>query len=264
MKIGVIGLGVVGNTILSVMNLFHDDVRGYDKYKHSDSFGSVCATDLIFVAVPTCEKEGRLDCSKVRDVLERLEAKSYPGIVCIKSTVGVEFLDEARKFNVRIVYSPEFLHEKTRLADFVSPDVFVMSGEKEDLSTLRQAFFWIDDNSFFSVDDRTAEVAKLAMNAFAATKISFANEIGNICNEVGADTEKVMEILRQDKRCAEEYTDPTRGPYGGKCLPKDTRELMKCTNNSILLRAVEEANEKFKKEMKIRKYARARIYIKNV
>lgn len=249
MKIGVIGLGVVGNTILTIMKFFHDDVVGYDKYKCSDSFENVCATDLIFVVVPTDGKEGRLDFSNVRDVLEQLEAYSYPGIVCIKSTVGVKFLDEARKFNFRIVYMPEFLHERTRLADFVSPDHVVMSGEKEDLSIIRKAFFWVDDDKFFSVDDRTAEVVKLAMNAFAATKISFANEIRRICDEVGADAEKVMEILRQDKRCAKEYTDPTRGPYGGKCLPKDTRELMNCTNKSILLKAVEEVNEK----MKIRK-----------
>ena len=253
MKIGVIGLGVVGNTIFHVMKFFHDHVVGYDKCKCSDSFEDVCATDFIFVAVPTGRKEGRLDCSNVRDVLERLEAHSYPGIVCIKSTVGVKFLDEARKFNLRIVYMPEFLHEETRLADFVSPDYIVMSGEEEDLSTLRQAFFWVDDNKFFIVDDRTAEVAKLALNAFAATKISFANEIRSICNEVGADAEKVMELLRQDKRCAKEYTDPTRGPYGGKCLPKDTRELMNCTIKSILLRAVEEVNEKIKKEMRPRK-----------
>ncbi len=250
MKIGVIGLGVVGNTIFAVMKFFYGHVRGYDKYKDSDSFESVCATNLIFVAVPTDGKEGKLDCSNVRDVLEQLEAHSYHGVVCIKSTVGVRFLDEARKFNLRIVYMPEFLHEKNRLADFVSSDYIVMSGEKEDLSTVRQAFSWVDDNKFFIVDDRTAEVSKLAMNAFAATKISFANEIRSICNEVGADAKKVMEILRQDKRCAKEYTDPTRGPYGGKCLPKDTRELIQCTNNSILLRAVEELNEKMKKRKK--------------
>lgn len=253
MKIGVIGLGAVGNIIFTVMKFFHDHVTGYDKYKCSDPFESVCATDLIFVAVPTDGKDGKLVCSNVRDVLELLEAQSYPGVVCIKSTVGVKFLDEARKFNLRIVFVPEFLHEKSRLADFVSPDYIVMSGEEEDLRTVRQAFSWVDDNKFFIVDDRTAEIVKLAMNAFAATKISFANEIKSICNEVGADAEKVMEILRQDKRCAKEYADPTRGPYGGKCLPKDTRELMNCTNKSILLKAVEEVNEKMKKEMKARK-----------
>lgn len=252
MKIGVVGLGAVGNTILTVMKFYHDDVRGYDKYKPSDSFESVCKADLVFVAVPTNEKDGRLDCSIVNEVLDQLQTNLYPGVVCIKSTVGVKFLQEVREThpNLRIVYMPEFLHEKSSLVDFVSPDYVVMSGKKEDLNTLRKVFFWIDENKFFDVDDRTAEVTKLAVNAFAATKISFATEIRMICEEVGADAETVMGILRQDKRCAEEYTDPTRGPYGGRCLPKDTRELISSTNVSILLKAVEETNEKMKKEMK--------------
>lgn len=248
MKIGIIGLGVVGETISHSMKFYHHEVKGYDPHKKSDSFEDVCGMDLILVAVPTENQDGRLDCSVVREVLERLERASYRGIVCIKSTVGVDFLKEARKYRLRIIYMPEFLHEKTRLADFVSPDHVVMSGEKKDLDILRQAFYWIDDSKFFLTDDRTAEVTKLTVNAFAATKISFANEIARICREVGADLEKVMEILRHNRRCAPEYTDPTRGAYGGKCLPKDTRELMNCTNKSILLKAVEELNEKVKKD----------------
>jgi len=251
LKIGVIGLGVVGKTILTAMKFYYDDVRGYDKYKPGDSFENVCNTDLVFVAVPTNEKDGRLDCSIVRDVLDQLETNSYRGIVCIKSTIGVKFLHHARKShpNLRIVYAPEFLHEKSSLADFVSPDRIVMSGKKEDLNTVRKVFFWVEDSKFFDVDDRTAEVTKLAVNAFAATKISFANEMRRVCEEVGADVEKVMEILRHDKRCAEEYTDPTIGPYGGKCLPKDTRELIRSTSVSILLKAVEKTNEEMKKRL---------------
>jgi len=253
MRIGVIGLGAVGETVLSAMKFFHGEVRGYDEYKPRDSFEDICDTDIVFVAVPTLEKMGRLNCTIVTDTLEKLEANSYGGVVCIKSTVGVGFLDQARKFNLKVVYMPEFLHEQTRLADFVSPDYIVISGDKEDLNTLKQAFFWISDDKFFVVDDRTAEIVKLAMNAFAATKISFANEIKNICEEVGADAVKVMKILSQDKRCGKEYADPTRGPYGGKCLPKDTRELINSVNGCVLLKAVEEVNEKMKRELGIRK-----------
>jgi len=248
MKIGVIGLGIVGQTIFHTMKFFYRHVKGYDKYKPSDSFEDVLDTDIIFIAVPTNEKEGKLDCSIIINVLEELERASYRGIVCIKSTVGINFLDETRKFNLRIVYMPEFLHVKNRLADFVSPDHIVMSGGKKDLDILRQVFFWVDNSKFFFVDDRTAEITKLAINAFAATKISFVNEIARICHEVGANSEKVMEILRHNKRCAPEYTDPTRGPYGGRCLPKDTRELINCTNKSVILKAVEELNETIKND----------------
>ncbi len=250
MKIGVIGLGMVGQTIFHVMKFFNSPVKGYDKYKPSDSFEEVLDMDIVFIAVPTNGKEGRLDCSIVRNVLEKLEKASYNGVVCIKSTVGINFLDDVKKFPLRIVYMPEFLHERNRLADFISPDHVVMSGEKEDLDILRQAFFWVDDSKFFFVDDRTAEVTKRVINAFAATKISFTNEIAMICHEVGANAEKVMEILRQNGRCAPEYTDPTKGAYGGMCLPKDMLELINFTNKSILLKAVEEVNENVKEDTK--------------
>ncbi len=241
---------MVGQTIFHVMKFFNSQVKGYDKYKPSDSFEDVLDMDIVFIAVPTDGKEGRLDCSIVRTVLEELENASYNGVVCIKSTVGINFLDNVKKFALRIVYVPEFLHERNSLVDFISPDHVVMSGEKEDLDILRQVFFWVDDSKFFFVDDRTAEVTKLVINAFAATKISFTNEIASICNEVGANAEKVMEILRQNGRCAPEYTDPTKGAYGGMCLPKDTRELINFTNKSILLKAVEEVNEKVKEDTK--------------
>ena len=251
MKIGVVGLGVVGGTIFHAMKFFHEEVVGFDKFKTSDSFEDICDTDLVFVAVPSNGHNGRLNCSSIHETLELLEKASYSGIVCIKSTIRLDFLDDAKKFNLRIAYVPEFLHEKTRLADFLSPDHVVISAKKEDVDTVRQAFYWVSDDKFYFVDDRTAEIAKLALNAFAATKISFANEIKRICDEVGADSEKIMEILRSDKRCAPEYTKPTGNPYGGKCLPKDTRELMGCSSKSILLRAVEEVNEQIKKEKKL-------------
>lgn len=246
MNIGVYGVGAVGETIYHAMKFYHENVKGYDKYKPGDSFEDICEMDMIFVAVPTNEKEGRLDCSIVMDALKTLKAVSYKGIVCIKSSLGINFLDEARKLDLRIVYMPEFLHEKSRLADFISPDHIVMSGKKRDLDIMREAFYWISDSKFFKVDDRTAELTKLAINAFAATKISFANEIAMISRKVGADAVKVMEILRNNKRCAPEYTDPTGGPYDGKCLPKDTREIINCVNNSTLLKAVEKVNEKTK------------------
>lgn len=252
MKIGVIGLGIVGQTVFHAMKFYHEKVKGYDKYKQSDSFKDICDMDIVFIMVPTDEKEGRLDCSILLEVLEKLEAASYKGLVCIKSSVGIYFLKEARTLDLRIIYVPEFLHEKSRLADFISPDHVVMSGKKEDLDILKQAFYWIDDSKFFIVDDRTAEITKLAINAFAATKISFSNEILRICQEAGADSKKVMEILRQNRRCAPEYTDPTRGPYDGHCLPKDTRELINSLNGCILLKAVEELNERIKKDLNLK------------
>ena len=248
MKIGIIGLGMVGGTVYHALKFFHEDVKSYDKYNPSDAFEEVLESDIVFVAVPTNEKDGRLDCSIVYDVLINLEKNNYSGIVCIKSTLGIFSLDAIRKLNLRIVYVPEFLHEKIRLSDFLSPDHVVMSGSLEDIEVIKKALPWIEGNKYFIVDDRTAELTKLVINAFAATKISFSNEVNNIANEIGADAKKVMEILRNNKRCAPEYTDPTKGPYAGACLPKDTRELINFSDTSILLKAVETLNESLKKK----------------
>jgi UDPglucose 6-dehydrogenase len=250
MKIGVIGLGMVGETVLHTMKFYHKWVKGYDKYKESDSFEEVCQADIIFLAVPTNSKNGRLDSSILNEVLENLVDVSYKGIVCIKSTVAINYLNEARRYPLRIVYMPEFLHERSRLSDFLSPDHVVMSGDDNDIEILKQAFPWIKKSKYWTVDDRTAEMSKLFINAFAAMKISFANEVSVLSNEIGADPVKIMEILRNNKRCAPEYTNPTLGPYDGSCLPKDTQELVNFSNKSIILRAVEEFNNKYKLEFK--------------
>ena len=109
MKIGVIGLGVVGQTIFHTMKFFHNKVIGYDKYKPSSSFKNVCDTDIIFVAVPTDENERRLDCSIIVNVLKKLEAislyqsqirsnphpRSYDGVKTIAKLRGKEICVEA-------------------------------------------------------------------------------------------------------------------------------------------------------------------------
>jgi len=86
------------------------------------------------------------------------------------------------------------------------------------------------------------------MNAFAATKISFVNEVKRICSDFDVDPKIVMKVVVCEGRMAPEYSDPTKGPFGGKCLPKDLMELIKCSNKSILLKAVMKVNEVIKKE----------------
>jgi UDPglucose 6-dehydrogenase len=132
----------------------------------------------------------------------------------------------------------------------LSPPYVIASGSRQDFQEYLNVLYWVPSEKFYLVDDRTAEITKLAMNAFAATKISFVNELERICKTHGADEEKVMEILRLDKRCGEEYAYPNRGPYGGKCLQKDTTELKNCTSGTLLLNAVEKVNEKTKQYYK--------------
>lgn len=246
MKVGVIGLGKVGQTIYDVL-MKHHKVRGYDKYKHSDSFQAVLDSDVIFIAVPTPEgDDGRLDCSIMKEVLGQLEDAEYKGVVVIKSTVRIGFFDN-QDTNLKIVYNPEFLHEKNRWSDVENPYFVVLAGESDYIPLIKEVYCWIHPDKIEVVRLREAEMIKLIMNAFASTKISFWNQIKIICDERGVDVSRIRDILRKDKnRWSDEYTDPLKGPYGGACLPKDMRELINTFENNLLLVAVEEINEKMK------------------
>lgn len=251
MKIGVIGLGAVGETIYKALEFYHKKIVGYDKFKPSDTFEEVTEAEVTFIALPTKQKGNRLDCSLVMETLKKLEKRKYPGVVVIKSTLSIDFIKEIEYLNLRIVVMPEFLHERIRLQDFVRPNLAIIAGRQEDVNlVMNEVFYWLERKiPVFHVDYLTAVITKLVMNAFAAAKISFANEVGRICSCLGIDPRLVMKILASDSRASPEYTDPTKGPFGGKCLPKDLEELINCSDKSILLKAVKEVNEVVKKEL---------------
>lgn len=249
MKIGIIGLGAVGSAIYKILNVFHEDVKGFDinTAVSKDSLDDVLKTDNIYLALPTnSDNNNRLDTSLLINYLEKLRSVNYKGLVILKSTLPLCFLKDARTFGLRVLYSPEFLHEKTALFEMLNPSFIVVSGSDQDILAYKKILYWLPGKRFYPTDDRTAEMIKLAMNAFAATKISFVNEIERICKIYNADVQKVMEILRFDKRCAAEYSYPNRGPYGGKCLVKDIRELLHSDPNPVLFDAVEKVNERTK------------------
>jgi UDPglucose 6-dehydrogenase len=250
MKIGVIGLGAVGETVYTALKFYHKNVVGYDKYKQSDPFEELADTDALFLAVPTLGSNGRLNCLPIEENFDRLEKIKYSGVVVIKSTLSLGFVDKLNSRKLRIVFMPEFLHENARLQDFVSPRIVVISGKEEDVNfVMKNVFSWLDSKiPVFRLNHMSAAMTKLVLNACAATKISFANETRRICETHGVDAKIVMQILVAEGRAAPEYTDPTRGAFGGKCLPKDLDELINCSDKSILLKAVKETNEAVKKE----------------
>ena len=131
MKIGVIGLGTLGETIYHVLKFYHKDVVGYDKYKPSDPFNEVINTDVLFIALPTPLKNGRLDCSIILSTLKKLKRNNFQGIIIIKSTLSIAFIKEIEELELKVIYFPEFLHAYKRLQDFVSPTVIVISGNKQ-------------------------------------------------------------------------------------------------------------------------------------
>ncbi len=226
--IGVIGLGAVGSAVIHGLRRFHECV-GFDS-EDGYAWEPILGTGVVFVCVPTpLGEDGHLDCSAVEQVLSRLDSSGYGGLIVVKSTVRVGFMGEvsSRFPRLRLVYMPEFLREKSRYTWFLSPDRLLFGGGTEEVTEALSYFSWSKGAATIKTDYRTAEIGKLAHNAYIATKVTFTNEIERICVQNGADPLAVMRVVTTDRRVlSEAHLQPGRGPYGGKCVPKDTRELV--------------------------------------
>jgi UDPglucose 6-dehydrogenase len=210
---------------------------------------------LLFVAVGTPPTySGDADLSAVWSVVDELPA-SIPGrpILVMKSTVPVGTgehvrarLDARGLTNVGYVSNPEFLAEGSAVADFMSPDrIVVGSFDDADGDRVVELHGGID-TEFVRTDVASAELVKLAANAFLSTRISFINEIANVCELVGADVVDVARGIGLDHRLGPHFLRAGIG-YGGSCFPKDSLALKQLASNSgyhfQLLAAVIEVNE---------------------
>lgn len=246
---GVIGLGSVGWAVVHGLSQYYP-YFGYD-IEGEYSWESILLSDIVFVCVSTPSNDGgRLDCSAVNDVLERLASNHYSGCIVIKSTLAVGFMDQMvmQYPSLRLVYMPEFLREKSSFTWFTDPDRLVLSGTSEDIQEVMSYFSWVDSRiPVLLMSHISAEIGKLAHNAYIATKVSFTNEMELICSEHGADALDVMSTIWADRRVySQEHLTPYLGPYMGKCVPKDTRELLNSGKNHALLNAVEEVNSQIR------------------
>lgn len=217
--------------------------------------------DVIFIAVPTpMGQSGAADLSHVYSVADYIG--SYMDrykVVVNKSTVPVGTADEVReiirkktKHEFDVVSNPEFLKQGKAIADFMQPDRVVIGGDSERaLDIMRELYepFLRTFHPLIAIDVRSAEMAKYAANSFLATKISFINEISNLCEKAGADISAVREAIGADKRIGYEFLFPGIG-YGGSCLPKDVQALLSTADtlgsDMHLLRAVDQVNRKQK------------------
>ena len=196
---------------------------------------------------------GDADLSRVEAVIEALPASAEGAVLVMKSTVPVgtgnrvrSELDARGREDVGYVSNPEFLREGSAVADFRQPDRVVVGGDRPD-DVERVARLYQDLNApILTTDIASAEMIKLASNAFLATKISFVNEIANVCERVGADVEEVARGMGMDSRIGQSFLRPGIG-YGGSCFPKDVTALKQLAGNTgysfQLLASVIEVNE---------------------
>jgi UDPglucose 6-dehydrogenase len=205
--------------------------------------------NLLFVCVDTPPTySGDADLSRVRAVVEELPEGSEH-VLIMKSTVPAGTGEAIRRDlpGLSYVSCPEFLKEGTAVADFMHPDrVVVGSDPGDENAAAAVAGLYEPLGEVLHTDVSSAEMIKLASNAFLATKISFINEIANVCEEVGADVGEVARGMGLDERIGSSFLRAGIG-YGGSCFPKDVTALKMLAGNTgyhfQLLTAVIEVNE---------------------
>ena len=215
------------------------------------------ASEIIFLALPTPPgADGSADLKYVLGVADQL-GKLMTGykVIVNKSTVPVGTADKVReaiaknyKGEFDVVSNPEFLREGVAVEDFMKPDRVVIGTKSEQakkVMTELYAPYVRQGNPLIFMDERSSELTKYAANSFLATKISFMNEIAQLCERMGADVDMVRRGIGSDDRIGKRFLFPGIG-YGGSCFPKDVQALVKSSNevnyDFEILKAVEKVN----------------------
>lgn len=215
-----------------------------------------CAIIFIAVGTPT-RPDDNADLSAICNVAAIIgRGLNGPKIVVLKSTVPVETCEfvsaiiaenAAEHYCVEVVSNPEFLREGSAVADFMYPDRIVIGADNPKAEAAIRDLYAPLNAPFVVTDHRTSEMIKYAANAFLATKISFMNEIANICDLVGVDIQAVSDGIAVDRRIGSLFMSPGIG-YGGSCFPKDVLALERVAHglsyDASLLRAVDGINRR--------------------
>lgn len=220
-------------------------------------------SEIAFIAVGTpMGEDGSADLKYVLDVAKSIGQSMQKNLIVVnKSTVPIGTADKVKatiqkeldlrnsdlKFDV--VSNPEFLKEGAAIVDFMKPDRVVVGTDSDYAAKkMKQLYkpFYMSRERFITMDIRSAEMTKYAANAMLATKISFMNEIANICEKVGADANQVRIGIGSDERIGYSFIYPGAG-YGGSCFPKDVKALTKIAEENDyyaqLITAVENVND---------------------
>ena len=239
---------------------FHEEgvpellARNAERLTYTLDVGDVAACDFLFVCVDTPPTySGDADLSRVWTVIDELPELAGRPIVVMKSTVPVGTgekvragLDQRGLGHVGYVSNPEFLAEGRAVRDFMHPDRIAIGAFNDEDGDAVASLYGQIEATVVRSDVNSAEMIKLAANAFLMTRISFINEIANVCEATGADVVKVAEGIGLDHRLGPHFLNAGIG-YGGSCFPKDSLALKQLASNSgyhfQLLSAVIEVNE---------------------
>ncbi len=235
----------------------------------TDLISVIQSCDILFVAVGTPPAyDGSADLTQVLSVAESIaEHMNGYKIIVNKSTVpvgtghqvreliGTRLKERGVNLDFDVVSNPEFLREGSAVYDFTHPDRIVVGADTEQAAQHMKDIYkvlYINETPFVITNIETAEMIKYASNAFLAMKITYINEIANICEKVGANVQDVAKAMGKDGRISPKFLHAGPG-YGGSCFPKDTRALADIARKNhvpiTLIEATIEANERQKQRM---------------
>lgn len=275
-KVGVIGLGFVGGSILKSFNEKKIIVKGYDNNKDSDTFEDCLDTDFLFLCLPTIfdSNINQYDKSIIYDVCKDLENNKYNGLVVIKSTVEpLTTIDLGKKFEkLHFLHNPEFLTAATAYEDFHNQKHIVLgnyNGSQEQVDKINNFYKHFYPNAEISNCSSTeSESMKIFCNTFYSVKIQFFNELFSLCQKNNCNYDNIVSLMLKNDWINPMHTKVpgTDGKisYGGYCFPKDTNALLQhmkdknvpcavlqsCINERNLMRK-DNTNVKLKEENKI-------------
>ena len=248
---------------LGLNDLLERNIR-VGRLSFSTGYESCASADIIFLAVGTpCGDDGGADLryleSAAKSVAENLCDEA---VVVIKSTVPIgtgvrirELIHENTSKKFYLVNNPEFLKEGSAVEDFMKPDRVII-GSQESFASAQMDELYAplvrQGNPIYHMSNLSAEMTKYAANCFLATKISFINEMANLCDLTGADIEEVRKGISSDIRIGKHFLYPGPG-YGGSCFPKDVKALIQTANELDarlhVVQAVEDVNRRQKTVM---------------
>jgi UDPglucose 6-dehydrogenase len=257
MKVGIVGMGVVGSAIYEGLEskgheVYANDVRDIEYVVNPLDF-LVSTCEVIFICVPTPQKEGGVcDLSIVYKVFNDLhyhlaqkmreEAMDLP-VIAIKSTVIPGTADSLIKMYPRVCSNPEFMTEKNPLRDFLNPDRIILGAKSQVVIDTMVKLYNDFDAPRHIVEPAEAEAIKYLSNSLLLTKVAFSQEISRLCQMLRLNARLVYDGITADKRINPSHLDPTKGRVSihTPCLAKDMRALIeqldKSGYDSILLKS---------------------------
>lgn len=234
MKIGVIGMGVVGSAVYSGFAHGSAELKAFDINGKHDPITDLFGCDIVFGCTPTPTVNGKQDQSSLISTATILHSNGFQGVFVIKSTILPGTCDKLKEQfpGLHIGHNPEFLTAANPVEDFMKQDCILLSGEISDVETVMKAYSEVLPRATFSVstDCKSTELAKYFHNTLLATKVSFCNEFNDVCQELGANYEVIREMAISQGRIGASHTR-VPGPdgksgFGGMCFVKDTAAFL--------------------------------------